>query len=594
MFWKYNNQKPDFIGSRKWAILIVLFFFVLVHSTAYAQEMQVKIGVLALRGAEESVKRWTLTAEYLSARIPEHTFVIVPLDFEEIFESVKHGEVDFVLENPSIYVELEYLYGIDRIATMNVSWKGQVFNQFGGVIFTGKNQKDINNLDDLKNKTFMAVNEASLGGWQLAQKEFKDHGIDPYRNFADVQFAGTHDKVVNAVQKGEIDAGIVRTGILEKMDEEGKININDFTILNQQYSGKFPLLLSTRLYPEWPFAKVKHTSDQLAQQVSIALLRMPSNSQAAEKAGIAGWTIPHHYQSVHDCLKELRVSPYQDLGKITLGSFIQQYLYWVLLGIIGFIGLVAVTIYVIRLNRKLKTSAIELKEADLHKSQFLANMSHELRTPLNSIIGFTGILLMGMTGSLNEEQKKQLNLVKRNSNHLLNLINDILDISKVEAGKIELCIEEFKLDELVDEVVTGYSPTVNKKGLKLLKEIPSGITLHNDKRRFKQVLMNLVTNAVKFTERGSVKIDAGVSEHKNLKISVTDTGVGIKEEDMDKLFKSFRQIDMSSSKRYEGTGLGLHLSKQLVINMGGDISVESEYRKGSKFTISIPLKCKDK
>jgi len=223
----------------------------------------------------------------------------------------------------------------------------------------------------------------------------------------------------------------------------------------------------------------------------------------------------------------------------------------------------------------------------------LANMSHELRTPLNSIIGFTGILLMQMSGEINEEQKKQLNLVEKNSKHLLNLINDILDISKVEAGKVELSIEEFKLDDIVEEVVNSYLPIVNEKGLKLLKDIPSGITLHSDKRRFKQVLMNLVTNAVKFTEKGSVKIDAGVSEYKNLKISVTDTGIGIKEEDMDKLFISFQQIDMSPSKSHEGTGLGLHLSKKLIIMMGGYMSVKSEYGKGSKFTITIPLKCKE-
>ena len=253
-------------------------------------------------------------------------------------------------------------------------------------------------------------------------------------------------------------------------------------------------------------------------------------------------------------------------------------------------------------NRKLAEAALEeraikltevnirLKEADLLKSVFLANMSHELRTPLNSIIGFTSILLMGMSGSINEEQKKQLNLVKNSSKHLLSLINEILDISKIEAGKVELFIEEFKLDDIVGEVIESFLPVLNEKGLKFLKDKQLGITLHSDKRRFKQVLMNLVSNAVKFTEQGSIRIDARVSKSNNLEICVTDTGIGIKEEDMDKLFKSFQQIDMSSSKKYEGTGLGLHLSKKLVILMGGDMSAKSEYGKGSKFTLVIPLK----
>ncbi|NQV18194.1 MAG: phosphate/phosphite/phosphonate ABC transporter substrate-binding protein [Armatimonadetes bacterium] len=309
------------------------------------------------------MKRWTPTAEYLSVQIPEYSFVIVPLDFEEIFEAVEYGEVDFVLANSAIYIELEYLYGVDRIATLKDLWQGQAFSQFGGVIFTSKTQKDINNLVDLKNESFMAVHETSFGGWRMAQREFKDNGIDPYRNFAEIQFGGTHDKVVYAVQKGQVDAGTVRTGILEKMNEEGKIDITDFIVLNQQHPDNFSLLLSTRLYPEWPFARVKHTSDQLSQLVSIALLSMRSDSQAARVAGIAGWTIPHNYQPVHDCLQELSVSPYEDLGKITLANLIQQYWYWILVGFIVAIGLVTITIYVIRLNRKLNISTIEQKES---------------------------------------------------------------------------------------------------------------------------------------------------------------------------------------------------------------------------------------
>lgn len=593
MFWQHK-QKCSFTGYRKWTILIILFFSLLIPSTVYAQVEQIKIGVLALRGAEESLTRWTPTAVYLSNEIPEYSFVIVPLDFEEIFEAVKHGEVDFVLENSSIYVELEYLYGIDRIATLNVLSQEEIYDQFGGVVFTQKNRNDINNIYDLKRKSFMAVHETSFGGWRMAQRELKDFGIDPYRDFADMQFGGTHDNVVYAVQNGEVDAGTVRTGILEKMNNEGKIDINDFKILHQQYPENFSLLTSTRLYPEWPFAKVKHTSDELAKQVSIALLSMPCDCIRAKDIGIAGWAIPNDYQEVHDCLKELRVSPYEELGKITLTNLIQQYWYWMLVGLVVIVILIFIMIYIGRLNHKLTMSAIKLKEADLHKSQFLANMSHELRTPLNSIIGFTGVLLMGMTGSLHEEQKKQLNLVKKNSKHLLNLINDILDISKVEAGKVEFLIEKFELDNVVEEVMESFLPVVNKNKLKFLKEIPAGITLQTDKRRFKQVLMNLVTNAVKFTEQGSIKIDAEILNNNDLKINITDTGIGIREKDMYKLFKSFQQIDMSSTKTHEGTGLGLNLSKKLIIMMGGDISAKSEYGKGSTFTITMPLESEEK
>jgi signal transduction histidine kinase len=245
-------------------------------------------------------------------------------------------------------------------------------------------------------------------------------------------------------------------------------------------------------------------------------------------------------------------------------------------------------------QKELQEANIKLEETDRLKSVFLASMSHELRTPLNSIIGFTGVLLMGMAGELNEVQKKQLNQVKSSANHLLGLINDILDLSKIEAGKVEVSIEEFGLDDIVNEVAETFSPAVSEKGLKLLSEVPEGITLLSDKRRVKQVLMNLVSNAVKFTDKGEIKIEGKILEDgKKLEISVTDTGIGIKKEEMNKLFKPFQQIDMSSSKRHEGTGLGLNLSKKLASLLLGDISVESEYGKGSVFTFTFPLEYKE-
>jgi len=231
--------------------------------------------------------------------------------------------------------------------------------------------------------------------------------------------------------------------------------------------------------------------------------------------------------------------------------------------------------------------------ADRLKSVFLASMSHELRTPLNSIIGFTGVILQGMSGEVNERQREQLTVVKKNANHLLSLINDILDISKIEAGKVELSLEEFSLDDVAGEVVETLSPTANQKGLELLTEVPEGITLSSDRRRVKQVLVNLGSNAVKFTNRGSVKIAARVLGDDNLEVRVIDTGIGIKEEDMDKLFQPFQQIDVSLTKEYQGTGLGLHLARRLAALLGGDISAKSEYGTGSEFTFTLPLQYRE-
>ncbi|MBW2038544.1 MAG: PAS domain S-box protein [Deltaproteobacteria bacterium] len=239
---------------------------------------------------------------------------------------------------------------------------------------------------------------------------------------------------------------------------------------------------------------------------------------------------------------------------------------------------------------QLEEANIRLKEADRLKSIFLASMSHELRTPLNSIIGFTGIILMGMVGEISEEQRKQLIMVKNSAHHLLSLINDLLDISKIEAGKVELSLEEFRLDDVVGEVVETFSPAVMERGLELLTEVPEGITPFSDRRRVKQVLMNLVSNAVKFTDQGSVRITARVLRDENLEMRVTDTGIGIKKEGVNRLFEPFQQIDMSLTKKYEGTGLGLYLCKKLLALLGGEISAKSEYDRGSEFTFTIPLR----
>jgi len=235
----------------------------------------------------------------------------------------------------------------------------------------------------------------------------------------------------------------------------------------------------------------------------------------------------------------------------------------------------------------------QAESADRLKSAFLATMSHELRTPLNSIIGFTGVILQGIVGEVREEQREPLTMVKNSANHLLSLINDLLDVSKIEAGKVDLFLGGFLLDDLVNEAVETFSPAVSKKDLELLTDIPNNITLFSDKRRMKQVLMNLIGNAVKFTESGRVTIAARTVGDENLEIRVSDTGIGIRAEDMGKLFRAFQQIDASLTRKYEGTGLGLHLSKKILTLLGGSISARSEYGKGSEFSFVLPLKHKE-
>ena len=243
---------------------------------------------------------------------------------------------------------------------------------------------------------------------------------------------------------------------------------------------------------------------------------------------------------------------------------------------------------IIERTAELALAMEKAQSADRLKSAFLATMSHELRTPLNSIIGFTGILLQRLGGPLNEEQEKQLKMVYNSARHLLSLINDVLDISKIEAEQLNVVSETFNLRETVEKVIKTSQPLAENKNLKLTAEIAPEIGLmKSDRRRVEQILLNLVSNAVKFTEQGFVRMKCEIQNGK-IVIAVADSGIGIRPEDMDKLFNAFQQIESGITRKYDGTGLGLSISRKLANLLGGEIRVESEWGKGSTFTFLLP------
>ncbi|WP_432383144.1 PAS domain-containing sensor histidine kinase [Duganella sp. P38] len=236
---------------------------------------------------------------------------------------------------------------------------------------------------------------------------------------------------------------------------------------------------------------------------------------------------------------------------------------------------------------------VELAKAVATKDRFLAGMSHELRTPLNAIIGFTGTMLMKLPGPINEEQSKQLRMVQSSARHLLSLINDLLDLTRIESGKVELDVGPVPCREVIDEVLTSFMPQARSKGLALEFEPPAEeLTVSSDRRAVQQILMTLLDNAIKFTNNGTVLVRLArsvVRERCCAAISISDTGIGIGSEQRGTLFQAFSQLDGNALRQFEGTGLGLHLSRKLAALLHGEILFDSEYGKGSVFTLALPM-----
>jgi len=333
-----------------------------VKNLAAEEAEVIRIGVLAYRGKMQALERWSATASYLSDSVGRR-FEIVPVNLDEIADAIESGRIQFTLTNPGNYVSLEAQFGASRIATMQTSERGHTRVRFGAVIVTQADNPDIGSLEDLKGKSFMAVSPVAFGGFQMAWRELIESGIDPFSDFGELQFAGfPQDKIIRAVANGSVDAATVRAETLMRMVEAGTVELDSFRILNPQHGKDSSLPLSTRLYPEWPFATMKHTPRELATRVAQALLSMPADHTAARASRTAGWTVPLDYSPVHRLMKTLKIGPYEVLRQTSFTAVLRRYAGWVAAAATLLLILIVLNGYISRTNRKLKHAHFVLRD----------------------------------------------------------------------------------------------------------------------------------------------------------------------------------------------------------------------------------------
>jgi len=338
-----------------------------------------KIGVLANRGYEKCLEEWGPTANYLSTTLESLSFEIVPLNFDEILPAVKNRDICYIAANSSYYVYLEY-YGLaHRVVTLQLLGTTSIQPLFGGVIFTRRDNNSIEELNDLRGKSFAAVDKNSLGGWHAALRELKESGVVPEKAFSKLLFKDSHDEVIYSVLNGEVDAGTVRSSQLERMHNEKLIDIKDFKIINN-LKEKYPEYnynISTRLYPEWSIAALSHTNPELSKKVVVQLLQMDKDDPAAKALRGAGWTIPQDYAEVHNLLKILKLAPYENYGEISFTRAIQQYWLWIVFLLVFLIIAVVSAIHSYSLRKK-EMQYLEIISTSEEKYRLLAETSSDV------------------------------------------------------------------------------------------------------------------------------------------------------------------------------------------------------------------------
>ncbi|NMG74549.1 sensor histidine kinase [Aromatoleum diolicum] len=580
------------------AALFLLAALAPVRAYAVDDAGAVRIGVLAFLGAEAAINEWSPVVRRLQAAMPGRKVSLVQLDHRGLHDASAAGEIDFVITNPGHYVELEAVLGASRILTLDPGPARTPERAIGSAVIVKAGSGDLRTLTDLRGRRVAVVAREGFGGFQLVWRELAALGIDPERDFAGLKVVGLPmNRVFDAVARGEADAGIVRSCLLESREEWRSA----FRVLGARSEPDFPCASSTRLYPDWPLATLRHTPAALAKEVAIALLAM---SEAED--GMA-WAVPADYQAVHEMFRELQIGPYAYLREPTLMTLAERYWRWVVaLAVL----LAAWILYTVRVEHQVHTRTAELRtalavrealEARIRANQEQADhlsrlsvlgelsgtLAHELNQPLAAIGNYAQSLVRRVdNGRLtNDAVREAAGEIAGQAERAAGILARIGGFAKKRAAVRERVAPV----TIVREAIALFRGMLaNAPEVRLTDETRPGTTVEIDPLQVQQVLLNLLKNACDATrglapERQRLLVHITRGGDGNVHMAVRDFGTGLDATSRDRLFEPF------FTTKPDGLGLGLSICRTIAEAHRGRLTAEAPVDgTGCEFVLSLP------
>lgn len=579
--------------------LVSLFAALLVGSIGPTAAREVRIGVLAFQGSERAAKDFEPTVAHLDRTLPDHRFVLVPLDLAGLASAVTERSVDFVVTNPGDYVDLESRFGVTRLATLESRERQPPTDTVGSVVITPNRPNHPMRLADLAGRRLAIVSADAFGGWRVIWREMDEAGVSPSSLTGLVETGFPMENVIEALRSGRADAGVVRACLLEDEIAEGQIRPDEFAVVAERPTAGFPCRLSSRLYPDWPFARLADTSPDLAKAVTASLLTM------APVAGRA-WTAPQDYTSVHALFRRLAIGPYANFAHTTVAGFVRAHWRWfaaAVLAIAWWIVHVARVETLVRRRTAELTREVEEREkaeraARLHREErdqfsrlgilgeMASNIAHELNQPLAAITNYAE----GMTRVIDAGRVDPAFLRDgaRGIAGQAERAGAIIRRIRAFVRRREARREILDLDDVVRDALALFEGSAMRRGIPLHVRLAGNLPeISADRAETEQVLLNLLQNAVDAMadrpdrERGIEVTTA--SDGDVVTVAVRDHGTGLGPEVEAHLFDTF------FTTKPQGLGLGLSICRTIVESHGGRLWPTNEPDGGLTMRFTLPI-----